>query len=48
MSPEFLLANLIVCLAPGLGVIYTLSVSLGAGLRAGAAPLTAASAAWPR
>ena len=36
MSPEFLLANLIVCLAPGLGVIYTLSVSLGSGLRAGA------------
>lgn len=35
MSYEFLIANLIVCIAPGLGVIYTLSTSLGSGLRAG-------------
>lgn len=35
MSPEYLLTVLIVCLAPGIGVIYTLSTSLGGGLRAG-------------
>jgi len=35
MTPEFLLTTLIVCLAPGIGVIYTLSVALGAGWRAG-------------
>lgn len=35
MSPEFLLTVLIVCLMPGLGVVYTLSVTLGGGLRAG-------------
>lgn len=31
MSPEFLMTALIVCLAPGIGVIYTLSVALGQG-----------------
>lgn len=35
MSPEYIISALIVCLAPGLGVIYTLATSLGAGLRAG-------------
>lgn len=35
MSPEYLLTVLIVCLAPGIGVIYTLSAALGGGLRAG-------------
>jgi len=35
MSPEFLLTALVVCLAPGIGVIYTLSMSLGGGLRQG-------------
>ena len=35
MSPEFLLTTLIVCLAPGIGVIYTLSVAIGGGARAG-------------
>ncbi len=35
MSPEFLLTAFIVCLTPGIGVVYTLSVTLGAGWRAG-------------
>lgn len=35
MSPEFLLTAFIVCITPGIGVIYTLSVTLGAGWRAG-------------
>ncbi|WP_375688367.1 LysE family translocator [Pseudooceanicola sp. LIPI14-2-Ac024] len=35
MSPEYLLTVLIVCLAPGIGVVYTLSMSIGGGLRAG-------------
>ncbi|SFK13819.1 LysE family translocator [Celeribacter neptunius] len=35
MSIEFLLTAFIVCLAPGIGVIYTLSTTLGRGLRAG-------------
>ncbi|MCB1391591.1 MAG: LysE family translocator [Rhodobacteraceae bacterium] len=35
MSPEFLLTAFIVCLAPGVGVIYTLSTTLGRGLAAG-------------
>ena len=35
MSPEFLLTAFIVCLAPGVGVIYTLSTVLGRGLGAG-------------
>ncbi len=35
MSPEFLLTAFIVCVTPGIGVIYTLSVTLGAGFRAG-------------
>jgi threonine/homoserine/homoserine lactone efflux protein len=35
MSPEFLLTAFIVCLAPGIGVVYTLSVALGGGTRAG-------------
>lgn len=35
MSPEFLLTALIVCLAPGIGVIYTLSTALGGGTRRG-------------
>lgn len=32
MSPEFLATAFIVCLAPGVGVIYTLSTTLGRGL----------------
>lgn len=35
MSPEFLLTAFVVCITPGVGVIYTLSITLGAGLRAG-------------
>ena len=35
MSPEFLLTAFIVCVSPGIGVIYTLSMTLGGGLRAG-------------
>lgn len=34
MTPEFLLTSLIVVLAPGTGVIYTLAVALGRGRRA--------------
>lgn len=35
MSIEFLLTAFVVCLAPGIGVVYTLSVTLGQGFRAG-------------
>lgn len=35
MTAAFLLTALIVCLLPGIGVVYTLSTSLGGGLRAG-------------
>ena len=35
MSPEFLLTTFIVCLAPGVGVLYTLSTTLGRGVAAG-------------
>jgi threonine/homoserine/homoserine lactone efflux protein len=35
MTPEFLLTTFIVCITPGIGVVYTLSVTLGAGWRAG-------------
>ena len=35
MSPEFLLTTFIVCITPGIGVIYTLSSALGGGVRAG-------------
>jgi len=35
MSIEYFLTVLIVCLAPGIGVVYTLSITLGQGLRAG-------------
>ncbi len=35
MSPEFLLTTFIVCVTPGIGVLYTLSVTLGGGFRAG-------------
>jgi threonine/homoserine/homoserine lactone efflux protein len=35
MTPEFLLTAFIVCITPGIGVVYTLSVTLGAGWRAG-------------
>jgi len=35
MSVEFLATAFIVCLAPGIGVIFTLSTTLGRGLRAG-------------
>jgi threonine/homoserine/homoserine lactone efflux protein len=35
MSPEFLLTALVVCLTPGIGVIYVLSVTLSGGFRAG-------------
>ena len=35
LTPEFLLTAFVVCVSPGIGVVYTLSVSLGAGFRAG-------------
>ena len=35
MTPEFLLTAFIVCVTPGIGVVYTLSMTLGGGLRAG-------------
>jgi threonine/homoserine/homoserine lactone efflux protein len=35
MSPEYLLTAFIVCLAPGIGVVYTLSAALGQGMRGG-------------
>jgi threonine/homoserine/homoserine lactone efflux protein len=35
MSPEFLLTAFIVCVTPGMGVVYTLSTTLGGGFRAG-------------
>ena len=35
LSPEFMLTALIVCITPGIGVVYTLSVTLGGGFRAG-------------
>jgi len=35
MSPEFLLTTFIVCITPGIGVVYTLSMTLGGGLRSG-------------
>ncbi len=37
MSPEFLLTSLVVVLAPGTGVIYTLGVALARGRRASVA-----------
>ena len=35
MTAAFLLTAFIVCLTPGIGVVYTLSVTLGSGFRAG-------------
>ncbi|MGB8814659.1 MAG: LysE family translocator [Paracoccaceae bacterium] len=35
MSPEFLLTAFIVCVSPGIGVVYTLSMTLSGGARAG-------------
>jgi threonine/homoserine/homoserine lactone efflux protein len=35
MSPEYLLTTFVVCLAPGIGVVYTLSVALAQGMRGG-------------
>ncbi len=35
MSIEYLLTAFVICLAPGIGVVYTLSVALGGGMRAG-------------
>ena len=35
MTFAFLLTSFIVCLAPGIGVVYTLSMTLGGGLRPG-------------
>ena len=35
MSPEFLFTAFVVCAIPGIGVVYTLSMALGGGLRAG-------------
>ena len=35
MSWDYLLTALIVCVSPGIGVVYTLSMSLGGGMRAG-------------
>ncbi|MBR9782264.1 MAG: LysE family transporter, partial [Rhodospirillales bacterium] len=34
MSPDYLLTSLIVVLLPGTGVIYTLAIGLGRGMRA--------------
>lgn len=35
MSWDFLLTAFVVCLAPGIGVVYTLSTTIGVGFRAG-------------
>ncbi|MFJ5483693.1 LysE family translocator [Pectobacterium actinidiae] len=35
MTTEYLLTAFIICLSPGIGVLYTLSSTLGGGLRAG-------------
>lgn len=35
MTTEYLLTTFFVCLAPGIGVVYTLSVALGQGMRGG-------------
>lgn len=35
MSLEYLLTAFIICISPGIGVVYTLSSTLGGGLRAG-------------
>jgi threonine/homoserine/homoserine lactone efflux protein len=35
VSIEYLLTAIVICLSPGIGVIYTLSASLGGGIRAG-------------
>ncbi|WP_373355142.1 LysE family translocator [Pseudoroseicyclus sp. CXY001] len=35
MGPEFLLTAFVICLSPGIGVVYTLSTTLGGGFRAG-------------
>lgn len=35
MSLEFMLTAFIVCITPGIGVVYTLSMTLGGGFRAG-------------
>ncbi|OYX44999.1 MAG: lysine transporter LysE [Rhodobacterales bacterium 32-67-9] len=35
MSPEYLLTTFVVCLAPGIGVVYTLSVALAQGMKGG-------------
>lgn len=35
MTPEFLLTAFIVCITPGIGMVYTLSSTLGGGMRAG-------------
>ncbi len=35
MSPEYFLTVFVVCLAPGIGVVYTLSVALAQGMRGG-------------
>ncbi len=36
MTAAFLVTTFLVCLAPGIGVVYTLSMTLGGGWRAGA------------
>lgn len=35
MSWDYILTALIVCVSPGIGVVYTLSMTLGGGMRAG-------------
>ena len=35
MSWDYLLTAFIVCVSPGIGVVYTLSMALGGGFRAG-------------
>ncbi len=35
LSPDFMLTAFIICITPGIGVVYTLSVTLGGGARAG-------------
>lgn len=35
MTPDYLITAFLVCLSPGIGVVYTLSATLGGGLRGG-------------
>jgi threonine/homoserine/homoserine lactone efflux protein len=35
MTLEYLLTAFVICVSPGIGVVYTLSSTLGGGMRAG-------------